>query len=184
LIWSVHLATIETSANSNQIASPNYVNAIYDGDGNAFNLSGPAGSAEIETFFEDYYTGAGQNFTATAFDGRSDYGPFLDVGIPSGGLFTGAEENKTAEEALLFGGTAGIALDACYHQACDNVTNLEMNAFELHAKAIAAAVATYSSSWEGFPARNTTVAKRSAVKPRSSVESRHRKAKRVQPLRR
>jgi Zn-dependent M28 family amino/carboxypeptidase len=172
----------DTPADSNQIASPNYVNAIYDGDGSAFNLSGPAGSAEIETFFEDYFTGAGQNFTATAFDGRSDYGPFLDVGIPSGGLFTGAEENKTAEEALMFGGTAGIALDACYHAACDNVTNLEMNAFELHAKAIAAAVGTYSSSWEGFPARNTTVAKRSVVKPCTTLESRHRRTKRVQLL--
>jgi hypothetical protein len=82
----------------------------------------------------------------------------------------------------MFGGTAGIALDQCYHSACDNVTNLEMNAFELHAKAIAASVATYSLSWEGFPARNTTAVKRSVVKPRRTTESRHRRSKRVQPL--
>jgi hypothetical protein len=82
----------------------------------------------------------------------------------------------------MFGGTAGIALDQCYHAACDNVTNLELNAFELHAKAIAASVATYSLSWEGFPARNTTVAKRSVVKPRKTVENRHRRNKRAQPL--
>ena len=31
----------------------------------------------------------------TAFDGRSDYGPFIAAGIPAGGLFTGAEEIKT-----------------------------------------------------------------------------------------
>jgi Zn-dependent M28 family amino/carboxypeptidase len=170
-------------ANSTQIASPNYVNAIYDGDGSAFNLSGPAGSAEIETFFEDYFASVGQNSTATAFDGRSDYGPFLDVGIPSGGLFTGAEENKTAEEALMFGGTANVALDSCYHQACDNVTNLAMDAFETHAKGIAAAVATYSLSWEGFPARNTTVTKRSVVKARKMVEHRHRRSRRAQRVR-
>jgi Zn-dependent M28 family amino/carboxypeptidase len=172
----------QVKTNSNQIASPNYVNAIYDGDGSAFNISGPPGSDEIETFFEDYFTGVGQNFTATAFDGRSDYGPFLDVGIPSGGLFTGAEENKTAEEALMFGGTAGIALDHCYHQACDNVTNLDLDAFETHAKGIAAAVATYSLSWEGFPARNTTATKRSVVKPRRTVENRHRRNRRALPL--
>ncbi len=45
-----------------------------------------------------------------AFDGRSDYGPFLDVGIPSGGLFTGAEKFKTEEQAARYGGTAGIGL--------------------------------------------------------------------------
>jgi len=175
-------AKIRAYLNFDMIASPNYINAIYDGDGSAFNLSGPAGSAEIEYFFEDYFTGVGQNFTATAFDGRSDYGPFLDVGIPSGGLFTGAEENKTAEEALAFGGTADVALDQCYHQACDNVTNLALDAFETHAKGIAAAVATYTFSWEGFPARNTTVVKRSVVRPRKTVETRHRRGKRVQSL--
>jgi hypothetical protein len=44
------------------------------------------------------------------FDGRSDYGPFLAVGIPSGGLFTGAEKIKTEEQAARYGGTAGIGL--------------------------------------------------------------------------
>lgn len=39
--------------------------------------------------------------------GRSDYGPFLEVNVPSGGLFTGAEAVKTPEEAFLFGGEAG-----------------------------------------------------------------------------
>jgi hypothetical protein len=87
------------------------------------------------------------------------------------------------DEALLFGGTAGIALDQCYHQACDNVTNLAMDVFETHAKAIAESVATYALSWEGFPARNTTAAKRSVVKPRESVENRHRRNRNVQLLR-
>lgn len=176
----------EARTDEKQIASPNYINAIYDGDGSAFNLSGPAGSAEIEAFFENYFSGAGQNFTATAFDGRSDYGPFLDVGVPSGGLFTGAEELKTEEEALLFGGTAGVALDQCYHAACDNVTNLNLEAFELHAKAIADSVATYALSWDGFPARNATTTKRSVVRPRRTVQNRHnrhhRKSKRTQPV--
>jgi len=176
-------AKIRAYLNFDMIASPNYVNAIYDGDGSAFNVSGPAGSAEIEAFFEDYFKAAGQNSTATAFDGRSDYGPFLEVGIPSGGLFTGAEENKTAEEAIWFGGEAGVALDQCYHSACDNVTNLNMDAFELHAKAIAASVATYALSWEGFPARNTTTpSKRSTIKARKAVEHRHYRAHEAHPI--
>ena len=40
----------------------------------------------------------------TAFDGRSDYKPFQDNGIPAGGLFTGAEGTKTAEQAVKWGG--------------------------------------------------------------------------------
>lgn len=82
----------------------------------------------------------------------------------------------------MFGGTADVALDQCYHQACDNVTNLALDAFETHAKGIAAAVATYTFSWDGFPARNTTAAKRSVVRPRKTVETRHRREKRVQSL--
>ena len=58
----------------------------------------------------------------TAFDGRSDYGPFIEVGIPAGGLFSGAEGLKTAERGSVFGGTAGEPYDACYHQACDTTT--------------------------------------------------------------
>jgi len=106
------------------IASPNPILAIYDGDGSSFNISGPPGSAEAEAFFEQYFIDHDLNFTSTAFDGRSDYGPFLEVGIAAGGLFTGAEDIKTEEEALAFGGTAGIAYDPNYHQAGDNVTNL------------------------------------------------------------
>ncbi|KAF1844681.1 Zn-dependent exopeptidase [Cucurbitaria berberidis CBS 394.84] len=182
-----HLPANETAQirgylNFDMIASPNYIHAIYDGDGSAFNVSGPPGSAQFEKFLEDYFTSAGENFTATAFDGRSDYGPFLDVGIPSGGTFTGAEEIKTEAEAAAFGGEAGVALDKCYHAACDNVANLDLDAFELHGKAIAAAVATYATSWEGFPARNTTVARRSVPRARRTNESRHHRSRRSQPL--
>ena len=45
----------------------------------------------------------------TAFDGRSDYGAFIDVGIPAGGLFTGAEGIKTAAQAAIYGGDAGVS---------------------------------------------------------------------------
>ena len=43
------------------------------------------------------------------FSGRSDYEAFVLAGIPSGGLFTGAEVLKTEEEVALFGGLAGVA---------------------------------------------------------------------------
>ena len=68
------------------------------------------GSAQIEQIFTDYFASQGLASEPTAFDGRSDYGPFIAVGIPAGGLFSGAEGIKTPEEAAIFGGTAGAAV--------------------------------------------------------------------------
>lgn len=35
----------------------------------------------------------------------------------AGGLATGADESKTAEERTVYGGLANAILDPCYHQA-------------------------------------------------------------------
>jgi Zn-dependent M28 family amino/carboxypeptidase len=149
------LSKIRLYLNFDMIASPNYIYAIYDGDGSSFNQTGPAGSAEIEHFFEDYFVANSLNFTATAFDGRSDYQAFIDNGIPAGGLFTGAEENKTEEEVAMFGGVAGIATDPNYHGAGDNVSNLNMTAFTVNAKGIAHAIAVYGQSYDSLPPKET-----------------------------
>lgn len=139
------IAKIRAYLNFDMIASPNYVYAIYDGDGSSFNLSGPPGSPEIEADFQGFYIAKGVNYTSTAFDGRSDYGAFLENNIPAGGLFTGAEQVKTEEEALAFGGTAGIAYDENYHQAGDNIDNLAHDAFLLNTQSIANSIALYAT---------------------------------------
>jgi len=54
---------------------------------------------------------------------------FTNAGIPAGGIFTGAEQPKTAEEQQLFGGTVGDQLDPCYHQACDTIDNLNLTVY-------------------------------------------------------
>jgi peptidase M28-like protein len=48
--------------------------------------------------------------------------------IPAGGLFSGAEDIKTPQEAAIYGGTAGKPYDSCYHQACDTINNLNSKA--------------------------------------------------------
>jgi carboxypeptidase Q len=139
---------IKLYLNFDMIASPNYKYGIYDGDGSNFNVSGPPGSAQTEKLFQDYFRDVAKlNFTASAFDGRSDYGPFLDAKIACGGLDTGAEGIKTPEEVAMFGGTAGIAYDSNYHQAGDNVTNLALKPFLENTKAIAHAVGTYANAF-------------------------------------
>jgi Zn-dependent M28 family amino/carboxypeptidase len=84
----------------------------------------------VESVFNDYFASQSLPTEPTEFDGRSDYDAFQSVGIPAGGLFTGAEGIKTAAQAAIYGGTAGIAYDPCYHQACDTINNLSNTALD------------------------------------------------------
>jgi Zn-dependent M28 family amino/carboxypeptidase len=134
--------------NFDMIGSPNHVFFIYDGD-NSDGVgagAGPAGSTAIEKTFETFYNKRGVSFKGTDFDGRSDYGPFIAAGIPSGGLFTGAEGTKTVAEAEVWGGIAGTAYDPCYHKACDNYGNTNLFALEVNADAVAYATLQFAMS--------------------------------------
>jgi Zn-dependent M28 family amino/carboxypeptidase len=132
--------------NFDMVGSPNYIFQVYDGDDSDGEGAGagPSGSAQIEKFFNSYYESVGEPYKGTDFSGRSDYGPFIAVGIPAGGLFTGAEEIKTPEEEAIWGGTAGDQLDPCYHLACDTFDNVSEKALTVNADAIAAATLQYA----------------------------------------
>jgi Zn-dependent M28 family amino/carboxypeptidase len=137
--------------NFDMVGSPNYVRFVYDGDNSAFPVgpgaaAGPPGSGAIEALFHAHFAGKGLASAETAFSGRSDYGPFIAAGvdIPSGGLFTGAEGIKTAAEAAIYGGTAGVPYDPCYHQECDDINNPSQQALEEMSDAMAHAVITYA----------------------------------------
>lgn len=111
--------------NFDMIGSPNYMFGVYDGDNSGGTAAPgfiPEGSAQIEDVFEKFYADRGIPFQDTEFSGRSDYGPFIAIEIPAGGLFTGAEGVKTEAEEDLYGGVAGAAYDPCYHAFCDNLT--------------------------------------------------------------
>jgi aminopeptidase Y len=139
-------AKITLYLNFDMVGSPNHVFFIYDGDNSDGVGSGPGpdGSAPIEQTFERFFLQRGVPFKGTDFDGRSDYGPFIAAGIPSGGLFTGAEGVKTAEEATIWGGTAGQPYDPCYHLACDTFANNNNFALETNTDAIAYATLKYA----------------------------------------
>jgi Zn-dependent M28 family amino/carboxypeptidase len=141
------LAQHMANLNFDMIGSPNYVRFVYDGDNSAFPVgptaaAGPDGSGLIEDVFTSYFANQGLASEPTPFSGRSDYGPFIAQGIPAGGLFTGAEGIKTAEQAEIYGGTAGMAYDPCYHQACDTFEN--NSDAGLHEMSDAAAHAVYT----------------------------------------
>jgi Zn-dependent M28 family amino/carboxypeptidase len=118
------LAQIKMNLNFDMVASPNGTLGVYDGDlsDTTSTVPAPPGSDAIEQAFLDAF---GDQPTVPAdFSGRSDYRAFQLQGIPAGGLFTGAEVPKTAEEAAIFGGVAGEQLDPCYHEACDTLEHV------------------------------------------------------------
>jgi Zn-dependent M28 family amino/carboxypeptidase len=138
-------AKIGQNLNFDKLGSPNFVRFVYDGDGSAFGTAGPPGSDDIEHTFEAYFASRGQATDPTAFDGRSDYKPFIDAGIPAGGLFSGAEGVKTEEQQARYGGTAGAPYDPCYHQACDDISNTSPRGLRQLADAAAHATAVYAA---------------------------------------
>ncbi|WP_206784008.1 M28 family metallopeptidase [Amycolatopsis sp. MtRt-6] len=139
--------------NFDMIGSPNAGYFAYDGD-NSDGVgagAGPYGSAQIEKTFVDFMQAAkGVPLEGSDFTGRSDYGEFIAVGIPAGGLFTGAEVLKTPAQAAKWGGTAGVAYDPCYHQSCDNLGNVDRVALERNSDGVAWALGVYATSTESI----------------------------------
>ena len=112
------------------LASPNFAYQVYD----ARDKVNPAGSQALRDLYVDWYGKNGVNHTYIPFDGRSDYDGFIRNGIPAGGIATGAEGIKTKKEVAMFGGEDGVPYDVCYHQLCDNMSNLNLTAWELNSK--------------------------------------------------
>ncbi len=162
-------ASVFANLNFDMIGSPNYVRFVYDGDGSDTTdpatgqpVVGPPGSAQIEDLFLRYFAEQDLPTEPTEFSGRSDYGPFIEIGIPAGGLFSGAEGVKTAEQAAVYGGQPGVAYDPCYHEACDTIVNLNTQAlFEL-GDAAAHATLTLARTRSGFFEDGSRAARRAA----------------------
>ncbi|NWF26001.1 M28 family peptidase [Streptomyces sp. PKU-EA00015] len=115
--------------NFDMIGSPNPGYFVYDDD--------PA----IEQTFKDYFAALGvPTEIETEGDGRSDHASFKNVGIPVGGLFTGASRTKTSAQAQKWGGTAGQAFDRCYHSSCDTTSNINDTALDRNSDAVAHAI--------------------------------------------
>jgi Zn-dependent M28 family amino/carboxypeptidase len=156
------LRDIAMNLNFDMVGSPNFVRFVYDGDtsdtpppaGGA-----PTGSGTIEQVFLGHFRSQGLAAAPTAFDGRSDYGPFIAQGIPAGGLFTGAEGIKTPAQEEVYGGVAGLAYDPCYHQACDTFFNLNYTALDQMSDAAAHTAWTFARQRGPIPGATAATAK-------------------------
>jgi aminopeptidase Y len=85
----------------------------------------------------DYITEQGYPAEYIPFGDSSDYVGFLDRGIPSSGIFTGA----------------GAPEDPCYHLLCDNLDNINWDAITVNTKAAARAIAALALDASAVPPR-------------------------------
>ncbi|KAI1024660.1 hypothetical protein LB503_007482 [Fusarium chuoi] len=86
-------------------------------------------------YFYEFLTSKGYPAEYMRFGASFDYVGFLELGIPSSGIFTGA----------------GAPQDACYHTPCDDIKNINQEAFLVNAKAAGYAAASLALSVDEVP---------------------------------
>jgi Zn-dependent M28 family amino/carboxypeptidase len=148
------LKNIALYLNFDMLASPNPGYFTYDGDQSLpADKRGspvvPEGSAGIERSLAAYLNSAGKTPEDTSFDGRSDYDGFTQAGIPSGGLFSGAENKKSSQEAKLWGGEADQPFDPNYHKSTDTLEHIDRAELGIHGGGVAYATGLYAQDLSG-----------------------------------
>ncbi len=156
------LKDIALYLNFDMLGSPNPGYFTYDGDQSTQAGADqsppriPEGSPGIERTFVDYLKSAGKTAEDTGFDGRSDYDGFTMAGIPAGGLFSGAEEEMSPQQAARWGGKANAPFDPNYHKPTDTLDHVDRTAMGINGDGVAWAVGIYAQDLggrNGIPAR-------------------------------
>lgn len=149
------LKDIALYLNFDMLGSPNPGYFTYDGDqsDSAGRDRGsprvPEGSAGIERTLVAYLDGAGKPAQDTSFNGRSDYDAFTMAGIPAGGLYSGAEEKMTEQQAELWGGDAGESFDPNYHKSSDDINNIDETSLGIQGSGVGYVVGLYAQDLTG-----------------------------------
>jgi len=120
-VASLPPGTVDAYLNFDMLGSPNGVREVYDGTSS----SRPSEGALISGLFSRALDDQGLVWQSVPLGGSSDHFSFDQAGIPTGGLFSGANETKSGDQAVLFGGQANAAEDACYHLACDTTDRID-----------------------------------------------------------
>ncbi len=128
-------------ANVDMIASPNGFAGVYDEPG------APVGSAAARDLLASAVERAGGAAVGIDLGGGSDHRGFAESGVATAGVFSGASEPVSAEQADASGAqapgagaVAGQPADACYHQTCDDLANANLRL----ARVLAAGLADFT----------------------------------------
>jgi aminopeptidase S len=132
--------------NVDMVASPNAGYFVQGGVGRDEEETGPPGSEVAGRVLVEELAAAGVAAEHIAFDGGSDFAPFIEAGIPSGGVLTGDSGRKTGAQAERWGGKAGEVFDPCYHAACDRAEGIDRTALDRFGDALAGTIVRLAES--------------------------------------
>ncbi|KAL6365332.1 hypothetical protein LRP88_01320 [Fusarium phalaenopsidis] len=96
-------------------------------------------ASKIRFYFNYDMIASPQPYYIVPFGSSSDYIGFLELGVPSSGIFTGA----------------GAPQDACYHTSCDDIDNINKEALVVNAKAAGFAAANLALNVDNVPRHET-----------------------------
>ena len=113
--------------NLDMTGSPNGATLVYD------EASAAQGSTTITAAYQAWLDARGETHEPVDIRGSSDHFGFVQAGIPTGGLFAGASLSGSAAQPGA--GGAGTAPDPCYHLACDDLDNVDVDRAALFADA-------------------------------------------------
>ncbi|HEX6127646.1 MAG TPA: M20/M25/M40 family metallo-hydrolase [Candidatus Limnocylindria bacterium] len=130
-----NLGDVAAYLNLDMLGSVNGVPMVYRNSGS------PQGSQAISDFLIAWLRQAGVPAEPEDLGTGSDHYFFAEAGIPIGGIFSGATEEVSEEQAAATGGSQGDPMDPCYHRSCDTVGNVDAERVAVYAQAAAAAAA-------------------------------------------
>lgn len=133
--------------NFDMLASPNYYFGIFEPSSLPDSITDrvKAASMKISQLFQDWFITNHLPWDNSSLAIQSDHWSFLEAGIACGGIFSGADSIKSAEQRHRYnkllgegrGGIAGVSFDPCYHKFCDTIDNIDLFAFEIMTKSAA-----------------------------------------------
>jgi aminopeptidase S len=137
---------IKLYLNVDMVASPNGGYFVQGGKGDDPEETGPAGSATIARVLADQLVKSGVTSPEIIEFVGDDESAFIEAGIPVGGAENGDEDQKMRRQAKQWGGKAGEHYDRCYHQACDNLGNVNRDVLNHYLRALAGTLAHFATS--------------------------------------
>ena len=157
--------------NYDMVASPNYIFMVYDADQSTFPAAGvPSRTARrrsrtctsrttrwsvSRTTTPSSRAGATTRRSSTPASRRAGCSPVPRCPRPR-------------RRQAIWGGTAGDSFDPCYHQACDTIDNIDLDALDVNSDVIAFAMLTFAYSTEsvnGVPGKKVPGRLRTAPGP-------------------
>jgi hypothetical protein len=107
-------------ANVDMIASPNGFAGVYD------EPTAAAGSSTASRLLRAAVTRNGGTPSPVDLHNGSDHYGFVEAGVATAGVFSGSLDPVSVEQAAASGADAGRPADDCYHQPCDDLTNIDL----------------------------------------------------------